>query len=531
MNPIKSKLTWDYFCSKVENFIDAEQDRLQIRARKTGAIIRELKKYVDHHKIINEDFWGYGIEQVSNGIKTIEQSANPEAGYLLTLFKLEADTLKFFFIRLTYKQGIIEEPLRALSLKLQFIEKIPYGSDSTINIYSPELDESLKIKADNVPNARYYSGEILRLKENPPNRKNETQNLRFIDKAKMVLQKLKEKPERKGDLAELLSELKIDYIPDDINEYANYFKETNYARASLSKDGCYLFLTNTGLDYIAEIGNKNVITGSTITAGGNVHIGDVTNNITNENSPYMSQTHSGSGDNVAGNKIERQINMGKNSTYIENQNIDNLPKEEKKNPEPSSQKEPAMSTPNPPLPETPSGFFGQLFSAIPKPINYIIAICLLGTAAYVAYHYFMPKKEVVQETTLPSSTIEKVYVSGRLLIDNGAPKLNEVKRLVLKNMPEVNSTRLDATGKFTFQNVKVPANKKLLVEVTFENGQAVPTEEITVNEVNKDDHTLYLPDLYADRPKPAKGGRPATGWSIKIINQQNIGGENNASQK
>lgn len=530
MNPIKSKLTWDYLCDKVENFVGAEQDRLQIRERKTGAIIRELKKYIDRHEIINENFWGYGIERVTNGVKTIEQSYSPQSGYLLTLFKLEEDKLKFFFIRLIYRLGTIEDVLKPLELSLRFIDKTSYSKDVLI-IYSQELDEPLKIKIDNIINARYYSGEIPKLKENPPKSKNKIQNLRFTDKAKMVLQALKEKPEKKGDLADLLSELKIDFVFDDIIEYADYFKETKYARTALSKDGCYLFLTNAGVDYIADVGNKNVITGSTITAGGNVHIGDVTNNFTNENSPSISQTHSDSGDNVAGNKIERQINMGKNSTYIENQNIDNSPKEEKKNPEPTSLKEPAMSTPTPPLPDTPSGFFGQLFNAIPKPINYIVAICLLGAAAYVAYHYFMPKKEVVQETTLPSSTIEKVYVSGRLLIDNGAPRLNEVKRLVLKNMPEVNSTRLDATGKFTFQNVKVPANKKLLVEVTFENGQAIPTEEITVNEVNQDDHTLYLPDLYADRPKPAKGGRPASGWSIKIINQQNIGGENNASQK
>ena len=33
----------------------------------------------------------------------------------------------------------------------------------------------------------------------------------------------------------------------------------------------------------------------------------------------INQNHSGNGDNVAGNKIERQINMGNNSSYIENQ--------------------------------------------------------------------------------------------------------------------------------------------------------------------------------------------------------------------
>lgn len=179
-----------------------------------------------------------------------------------------------------------------------------------------------------------------------------------------------------------------------------------------------------------------------------------------------------------------------------------------------------------PLPETPSSLIGYILNLFPKPLNVIVALCLLGGAAYVAYNYFMPKNsDNIENLTA------KVYVSGRLYIDNGAPRINEVTRLVLRNMPEVNSTRLDATGKYTFQNVSIPENKKLLVEITFENGQTVPTEELSVGMVDPNDNTLYLDDINASRPKPARAGKSATGWSIKSINQNNLNGDNNANQK
>ena len=179
-----------------------------------------------------------------------------------------------------------------------------------------------------------------------------------------------------------------------------------------------------------------------------------------------------------------------------------------------------------PLPETPSSLIGYILNLFPKPLNVIVALCLLGGAAYVAYHYFMPKKSDKIE-----NLAAKVYVSGRLYIDNGAPRINEVTRLVLRNIPGVNSTRLDATGKYTFKNVPIPGNKKLLVDITFENGETVPTEELSVGKVDPNDNTLYLDDINASRPKPAKSGKPATGWSIKIVNQNNLNGDNNTNQK
>jgi Effector-associated domain 11 len=269
---------------------------------------------------------------------------------------------------------------------------------------------------------------------------------------------------------------------------------------------------------------KNVVNNSTITAGGNVTIGD--RNIT--------QNHSGSGDNVAGdkimgdkvagNKIGRQINIT-NGTYNENTPINYDPK-------PAAQTSPDM--PTNPLPETPSGIFGQLFNTIPKPFNSLIAILLIAGAAYVGYRYFIPPKEAPVAIAPP--TQKEVYVSGKILIDNGEPKPNEVKRLSLKNMPNVNAATLDATGKYTFSNVTLPANKKLLVYITFNDGKTFPTTEINVNDHTPDDHTVYMPDLYIDRPKTAKGGQPAKPWTINVSQQTIIQnhsgqGDNNATQK
>ena len=94
--------------------------------------------------------------------------------------------------------------------------------------------------------------------------------------------------------------------------------------------------------------------------------------------------------------------------------------------------------------------------------------------------------------------------------------------------------RPDAAGKFTFENVEIPTNKKLLIEVTFSDGQVVPTEQITVGNAHKADQTVYLPDLYAERPVKAQNGEPAKPWKIIVnnnnLNQQTANGDNTATQ-
>jgi hypothetical protein len=246
------------------------------------------------------------------------------------------------------------------------------------------------------------------------------------------------------------------------------------------------------------------------------------NNITRFNASNIQKIDSKNEEEIGKNRIERQINMGKKSTYIEKQNVFNR---EQTTSEPIIKKVQIMEDDK--LTQPPEGIWGflkSLFNAIPYPLNSLVALCLLAGASYLVYNHFMQTKK-----TQPIVTSEKVYISGRIYINNGSPALNEVKRLVLKNLSEINSAHLDATGKFTFDNVLVPKNNKLLVNITFSDDITVPTEELSVGKVNTEDNTIYLPDIYAERPKPAKIGKQATSWSIKIINQVHNGtGENKA---
>lgn len=528
MDITKEKLNWEYFSNKVESLITAERDRLGIALGKTkiAQIIYQLKEYMEDRKIINDDFWGYGIEQVSNGIKTIEQSSNPQNGYLLCLFKVEGSKLKVYSLQLVYSLGIVQEILPSFEINFDFIKRTS-RTQYFLHINSDIFDAPLKIKTDDKRHTLYYSGRIMELKKNPPKMETNLQNLPFSEKARLVLEKLREKPNRSAFLEDILSELHLSYSDNDKMDFAEEFKKNGFARVTLTKDNTRIVLTNQGIDFLqGHTQNKNIVKDSNITAGRDIHIGDNIYNYSTHQNKQISQNHTGDGDNVAGDKIGRQINMGPNSTYIENQN-NPTPTEETNRTEPTK-KEPATMTNPSELPSTPSGFFGQLFKSIPKPLNYLLAIGLLIFGAYLAYVYLLPK--AVVEPPVITQVPEKVFVSGRLYIENATPRPNEVKRLVLRNMPEVNSIRLDGTGKYTFQNVSIPANKKLLVEITFANGEIVPTEELSVGAVNASDNTLYLPDLYAERPKPAKAGRPAQGYSIKIINQNNLGGNNDASQ-
>jgi hypothetical protein len=242
-------------------------------------------------------------------------------------------------------------------------------------------------------------------------------------------------------------------------------------------------------------GSKNVVSGSNISTGGNVHIGDV----------------------IGRDKINRQINVGVN--YAENQALASH-----SSPTPPSRQErdaPKSGLTEEKHPDTPAGFFGMLFKYLPQKTKPIVALLLVLGIAYGAYRHFLPAQEAALPPTLTEAepAQEKIYVSGRLRVNNAEPKPLEIKRLVIKDMPSVNSTTLDAAGKFTFSEVVIPPNKKLRIEVTFADGTILPTEEISVGQANPENHTIDLPDLYAERPKPARNSKPAQGWSLTIINQ------------
>ncbi len=126
------------------------------------------------------------------------------------------------------------------------------------------MNKSIELKADNPKNARYYSGEISILKQNS-SRKLEVDNGKtFMEKAKLILSQLNQKDGRKGELTMLLSELNIEYASEDIFDFSKYFKDTNYARVSLYKGGCYLVLTNFGRDFLKSEEGSKTETNSTL---------------------------------------------------------------------------------------------------------------------------------------------------------------------------------------------------------------------------------------------------------------------------
>ncbi|MEZ4989945.1 MAG: hypothetical protein R2824_06030 [Saprospiraceae bacterium] len=248
MDPIKSKLTLQYFLQKVEKLIGDEQGKLRIPFRRTKEIIDNLKEYVSRNNIINDDFWGYGIQRVTNGVKTITQAVAPEAGYLLTLFTIDGEFLKFFYIRLNYKLGSVQEILPIFSLQLVFIEKATYSiNPPTLNIHSDTIDEILILRIDNPKHASYYSGEITRLFTSA--KLESKKRLSLMERANAIMYELGERPEQEGDLKEILIKLDIDFLPGDHFAYIGHFDSNGFVEFN----GSQIKLTHSGIKHLQEI--------------------------------------------------------------------------------------------------------------------------------------------------------------------------------------------------------------------------------------------------------------------------------------
>jgi len=75
----------------------------------------------------------------------------------------------------------------------------------------------------------------------------------FEDKINLIFQELATRPNRKGDLEEILKECDIPYIQNDLREYIKYFKETDFVYTEyITKDGINIVLNQSGLDYLKE---------------------------------------------------------------------------------------------------------------------------------------------------------------------------------------------------------------------------------------------------------------------------------------
>lgn len=76
----------------------------------------------------------------------------------------------------------------------------------------------------------------------------ELNDLPFEVQARLILEELKWKEGRKGDLGKILNDLKIDFIGSDLKEFAKYLKEKGWAGTTLTKDANPIQATRKGLE-------------------------------------------------------------------------------------------------------------------------------------------------------------------------------------------------------------------------------------------------------------------------------------------
>ncbi|MCB9352591.1 MAG: caspase family protein [Lewinellaceae bacterium] len=76
----------------------------------------------------------------------------------------------------------------------------------------------------------------------------ELNDLPFEAQARLILEELKWKEGRSGDLGKILNDLKIDFIRSDLKEFANYFEEKGWAGTTLTKDAIPIRATRKGLE-------------------------------------------------------------------------------------------------------------------------------------------------------------------------------------------------------------------------------------------------------------------------------------------
>lgn len=248
MDPIQEKLNKDYFIEKIEVLIKQDLDKQNIKIRKTNGLLESLAGFIDSKSIINNQFWGYGIGIVSNGVKTIKKEDNPQAYFLLTLFKVEKADIVFFYLRLSYRNWTIHEILRKKKIPIKHISKVNWSPSPSFGIHSLLLDLPIIVKTDEAQHARYYARRIDQFRKIP-----ETLNkVSFEEKAKKVLQELKNLPGHRGELKSILKKIDPSYLDSEIRDFKEYFEANKYARVTLSKDDCPIIMTGPGSDFAQD---------------------------------------------------------------------------------------------------------------------------------------------------------------------------------------------------------------------------------------------------------------------------------------
>jgi hypothetical protein len=249
MDPIQEKLTKDYFLEKIEVLIKQDLDKQNIKIRKTHGLLESLSGYIDSKSIINNHFWGYGIGVVSNGVKTIKKGDNPKAYFLLTLFTVEKVDIVFSYLSLSYGNWTVREILKMKKVPIKHISRVTWSTSPSFGIYSALLDNPIIIETDEIQHAKYYASRIDRFTKIPGT----VNEVPFKDKAKKVLQELRNMPKNRGELKSILKKLDLSYLDSEMKDFKEYFEAKKYARVTLSKDDCPIVLTGIGSDFVQRL--------------------------------------------------------------------------------------------------------------------------------------------------------------------------------------------------------------------------------------------------------------------------------------
>ena len=168
-----------------------------------------------------------------------------------------------------------------------------------------------------------------------------------------------------------------------------------------------------------------------------------------------------------------------------------------------------MSENNNGLPETPSGVFGLLFTALPKRLRLIVALVFLCLVAYVGYHYYMPKPDPVSIKAEPKVAVNKpVTIIGKLIGRISHKPLANV--MVCEKHNPLSSNKSDSEGLYTLENIVVPENKIISLTVTYPEG-TVESVDIDVSQIYPDTlGWLIIPDKLV-KDAPASKANPAPG--------------------
>ncbi len=137
-----------------------------------------------------------------------------------------------------------------------------------------------------------------------------------------------------------------------------------------------------------------------------------------------------------------------------------------------------------------------------------------------------PKTETPPKVE-PAPVSKKVFIKGKLLVNNTQVPSNKEITSVGISLKGVNPENLDAEGSFTFKVDPDKLEKEVKLEVIFADASFLPTGSRFIEAPDKDNY-IYLPNLSVNKNpafKPSSSSKMSDRFIINIIN--NAGDNNN----